>query len=73
LIHAQNFEWLHPLSDILMALIDNGLTIRQITGHEALTWAMLPMLVPGDDGLYRSPAGVARLPLSVSIRAAKNG
>ena len=29
-----NFEWIHPLSDILMALIDHGLTIEYIAEHE---------------------------------------
>ena len=71
LTNAQNFEWLHPVSDIVMALIDNGLRIERIAEHEALPWAMFPMMVPGDDRLYRLPAGVPRLPLSISLSAVK--
>ena len=71
LANAQNFEWLHPVSDIIMALIDNGLRIERIAEHEALPWAMFPMMVRGDDRLYRLPAGVPRLPLSLSLSAVK--
>ena len=71
LTNAQNFEWLHPVSDILMALIDNGLTIERIAEHEALPWGMFPMMVRGEDRLYRLPAGIPRLPLSISLSAVK--
>ena len=45
--HMQNFNWIHPLSDILMALIDHGLAIEHIAEHEALPWAMFPLMQPG--------------------------
>ena len=71
LTNVRNFEWIHPISDILMALIDNGLAIEHIAEHEVLPWAMFPMMVQGPDRLFRLPPGVPRLPLSLSIRAAK--
>ena len=69
--HMQNFNWIHPLSDLLMALIDHGLAIEHIAEHEALPWAMFPLMQPGPDRLYRLPAGLPRMPLSLSLRARK--
>lgn len=72
-LNTENFEWVHPLSDILMALIDNGLAIERIAEHDALPWQMFPMMVKGPDRMWRLPAGHPRLPLSISIGAVKRG
>jgi SAM-dependent methyltransferase len=71
--HMQNFNWIHPLSDILMAIIDHGLAIERIAEHEALPWAMFPLMKKGADRLYRLPSGLPRMPLSVSLQARKPG
>jgi SAM-dependent methyltransferase len=71
LVNRRNFEWIHPLSDILMALIDHGLSIEHIAEHEALPWPMLSMMQRGPDRLYRLPSGTPRMPLAVSLRARK--
>lgn len=68
---TDNFEWIHPLSDILMALIDAGLAIERVGEHEALPWQMFPMMTKGIDRMWRLPAGHPRLPLSLSIVARK--
>ena len=73
LLNTQNFEWLHPVGDILMALIDNGLAIERIAEHETLPYGLFPMMKVGEDRLYRLPAGMPRLPLSLSISAVKRG
>ncbi len=49
-----SFEWIHPLSDILNALIDAGLMIEWVHEHEGLPFQMLPMMVRG-----RGPAVAA--------------
>ncbi len=72
-LNTENFEWIHPLSDILMALIDNGVAIERIAEHEALPWQMFPMMAKGEDRMWRLPAGHPRMPLSVSISARKRG
>ena len=71
--NAQNFEWIHPARDILMALIGNGMPIERIVEHESLPWAMFPSMVQGDDRMYRLPRGLPRLPLAVSIDAIRQG
>jgi len=68
-----NFEWIHPVSDILMALIDSGMRIERIAEHEALPWQMFPMMVEGEDRMWRLPAGMPSLPLSLSLDAVKEG
>ncbi len=69
--HVQTFEWNHATGDIVMALIDAGLVLTRISEHEALPWRMFPMMVLGDDRLWRLPAGTPRLPLALSLRAVK--
>jgi len=64
-------EWIHPLSAILGALIDAGLTITMFREHEVLPWRGVPMLVPAHDRQWRLPDGHPRIPLSFSVRAKK--
>lgn len=68
-LNTENFEWIHPVSAILMALIDNGLAIERVAEHEALPWQMFPMMVKGEDRMWRLPPGHPRLPLSLSLQA----
>jgi 2-polyprenyl-3-methyl-5-hydroxy-6-metoxy-1,4-benzoquinol methylase len=69
--NSQNFEWLHPVSDTLMALIGAGLAIERIAEHEALPYALFPMMKLHPDRLYRLPPGMPRLPLAISLVARK--
>jgi hypothetical protein len=69
--HQSTREWMHPLSAILSALIDAGLTIAMFREHEVLPWRGVPILVPASDRLWRLPDGHPRIPLSFSMRAKK--
>jgi len=69
--HQSTREWIHPLSVILGALIDAGLTIAMFREHEVLPWQGVPMLVPAPDGRWRLPDGHPRIPLSFSVKAKK--
>src|SRR6202035_3284753 len=44
--HQSTREWIHPLSAILGALIDAGLTIVMFREHEVLPWRGVSSLVP---------------------------
>ena len=46
-------EWIHPLSAILGALIDAGLTIVMFREHKVLPWRGVSILVPASDRLSR--------------------
>jgi SAM-dependent methyltransferase len=69
--HQTTREWIHPLSAILGALIEAGLTIKMFHEHEVLPWRAVKIMVPAPDGLWRLPDGLPRLPLSFSLRARK--
>src|SRR5215470_11776225 len=60
--HQSTREWIHPLSAILGALIDAGLTITMFREHEVLPWQAGLMLVPAPDGQWRLPDGHPRSP-----------
>lgn len=72
LANARTHEWIHPLSDIVTALLNAGLTMTRFTEHDSLPWQAFDCLVRHDDGFYRWP-DEAWLPLSYSLRAAKLG
>jgi SAM-dependent methyltransferase len=71
MIHSSFCNWIHPLSAILGALIDAGLTITMFREHEVLPWRGVPSLVPASDRLWRLPDGHPCIPLSFSVRAKK--
>ena len=70
LVNRRAQEWMHPLSGIVGALIDAGLSIEFLHEHEHLPWQLFPMMVPAGGKLYRLPDGMVRFPLSFSIKAA---
>ena len=44
------YEWLHPVSDIVNALMKAGLTIDFLNEHEILVWRHYPgMIETGED------------------------
>jgi len=69
--NRRNYEWIHPLCDIIDGLRAAGLMIDWLHEHPALTWALFPNMLEDDDGLYRMPAGFPQLPLSFSRKAVK--
>lgn len=71
LANTRTYSWTHPLSDIIGALRDAGLTLDWLHEHAALTWLLFPNMTAGEDGLYRLPADHPQLPLSFSLKAVK--
>jgi SAM-dependent methyltransferase len=69
--NTRTYEWIHPLSDIIGSLREAGLGIDWYHEHPALTWALFPNMIEGEDGLYRMPADFPQLPLSFSLKAVK--
>ena len=70
--NVPTYEWLHPLGDVVTALVGAGLRVRFLREHEAVAWRMFACLAEGDDGLYRWPDR-PWLPLSFSILAERDG
>lgn len=67
--HGRTYNWIHSFTDIMGGLLANGLTITAFQEHEALPYALFPMMEEGPDRLFRLPEGQPRLPLSFSLRA----
>ncbi len=71
LVHTRCYEWFHPLSDIVNALVRAGLAIDFLNEHEIITWKATPdMVYIGDDQFVLAPHH-PRVPLSFSIGASK--
>ena len=71
LTNTRNYEWIHPISDVVNAVIAAGLVIDFLREHEILVWqAFSDMVETGVDQFELAP-GTPRIPLSFSIGATK--
>jgi ubiquinone/menaquinone biosynthesis C-methylase UbiE len=66
------FEWFHPMSEIIEALIAAGLAIQRFREHPFVTYKARQGMVQGDDGLWRLPPDVVPLPLMFTLTASKS-
>lgn len=64
-------EYHHTLGEIVSAVIEAGLRLEFLHEHDCTPSQRFDTLVRGDDGLYRFPAGIPRVPLLFSLRATK--
>jgi SAM-dependent methyltransferase len=70
--HRRAYNWIHPISDLLTALAAAGLRLDWLHEHELLPYRLFPMMTPaGPRGLFELPAGIPRVPLSLSLMAHK--
>jgi SAM-dependent methyltransferase len=69
--NTRTVQFLHPLSDILTALLDAGLRIERFQEHDSITWRMFASLVQRAPNEYAWP-DKPWLPLSFSLRAVKS-
>ncbi|MCB9662422.1 MAG: class I SAM-dependent methyltransferase [Sandaracinaceae bacterium] len=65
-------EFRHPISDVLGALLEHGLTLELFHEHDHSAHARWPFMERGADGCFRLPSGMPRLPLLYSLRARRN-
>ncbi|MGB7424968.1 MAG: class I SAM-dependent methyltransferase [Ornithinimicrobium sp.] len=75
--HTRNYEWPHPVSETVQALLDAGLRLRFIDEGRSLDWQALPEMVPrpqGDRGVcfVLPPPWDERLPLTLTLIASKD-
>jgi hypothetical protein len=69
---TRNYQWIHPLSDIVAALQQAGLSLDWLHEHELLTYRLFPMMKPVESGrVFCLPDGQPRLALSFSLKATK--
>ena len=68
--HSTTWEWAHPVSQTLTAMLDAGLRIDFLHEHYEIPWQMFGMLEKTDAGQWRWPAE-RWLPLGYSVGATK--
>lgn len=71
LTNARGYEWNHPIGEIVMALIDAGLTLDFFHEHDRTPWKPFPFMVEVEAGMYGLPPEVPSLPLAFSLKASK--
>jgi len=69
IVNRESHEWNHPISSILSALIQAGLTLEWFHEHDRLAWRLFKCLEEGPDRMYRLPAERPSLPLAFSLKA----
>ena len=68
--NSRTVEFLHPISDVITALLNAGLRIDRFREHDSIVWQAFAQLQERRPGEYVWP-GKPWLPLSYSLRAAK--
>jgi len=63
------YEWDHPLSEVLNALISAGLQVEWLHEHPLGFFPRHPLMVRREDGHCVFPDGLCGLPLTFSLRA----
>lgn len=70
---APTYEWQWSLSDIVNALIGNGLTLELLNEHDKCFYKALPGMTRTPDGWWILPGFEGMLPMAFSLRARKSG
>ena len=72
--HFENnttYEWPHPVSEVLTALIDAGLRIEFLYEFPITSYPCMPFMEKVDERMYRLTIHVGCVPLLYSIKATK--
>ena len=70
LANTVTHQFIHPLGDVVTALIDAGLTLDWLHEHDGLAWRQFACLAECADGLWRWP-DAPWVPLSYSLQATR--
>lgn len=69
LVNTRAYEWMHPLGNIVDAVLKAGLTLEYLREHDRLPWQNFSSMVRDEQFMWRLPADVPSFPLAFSIRA----
>ena len=69
--HRETYEWPHPISEVVSALIDAGLQIEFLHEFPFCTWEFLPFTKTMEDGTVRLTKHDGQVPLLYSIKTRK--
>jgi SAM-dependent methyltransferase len=71
--HPRTYEWTHPISDVVTALIRHGFVLEWLHEHDHCAWQAFPSLIEEGVDLWRFPPGGPSLPLAYSLKARRGG
>jgi len=66
------YEWRHGVGDVVSALAGAGLTVELLRESDALPWPRWKGMVRGEDGWFRLPGDLPRIPLFYAVRARRS-
>jgi SAM-dependent methyltransferase len=66
-----SYEWIHPVSDVIQALLSRGLVLQSFREHDYTLFPRWPFLVNQGNHQYRLPDDLPKLPLMYSLRLTK--
>ena len=69
----ETYEWPHPVSEVITALVDAGLRIEFFHEFAESSFRYLPVMEEAGDGLWRVTNHHGSVPLVYSIKATKEG
>lgn len=69
--HERTYEWNHGLGETISALVRHGLRLEWLDEHDWTSWPRFPWLVQTADGIWGTPPGQPRVPLSFSLLASR--
>lgn len=71
--HTRNYEWIHPLSDVVNALLQAGLSLDFLREHDVVAWKAFPFVEAVGEDQFALPDPQVKVPMSYSIGATKRG
>ncbi|MCB1002674.1 MAG: class I SAM-dependent methyltransferase [Acidimicrobiales bacterium] len=72
-VHNRSFEWQHPISEVVSAVLAQGLHLDLLHEHPYTVYQRWPFLERRDDGTWWMPDDRPLLPLMYTLRATKVG
>jgi SAM-dependent methyltransferase len=71
--HPRYYEWIHPISDVVNALIKAGLSLDFLNEHDSVSWQHFSFAVRAGKDMYGLPEDAPKIPMAYSIGATKRG
>ncbi len=75
LTHTVSYEWNHSPGEIVTALLERGIELRQLMEHDWTNWQCWPWMVRGESepDSWTTPSDQPRLPLSFTLVGERSG
>ena len=68
---SESYEWMWSISDIISALIAEGIQIQRFNEYDTTVSKMFPFLEHADNGFWKLPEGMDYIPLMFSLKGSK--